>query len=152
MREPFCLSIADIRKLTIHQLLHVYGHETDEQGILVPMYHGEEESRPDPRETRIRQWMLNHGLSRREAEVWWKESQEAQERRASWEIDAENRMSSAIDAFVQTRHAAGQSVSDSEMQAERDRIGEELAADWLVQLAALRKEQVARRGFKGRVW
>lgn len=152
VREPFSLSIADVRKLTIHQLLYIYGHETDEQGILVPMFHGEEPAAPDPRETRIRQWMLNHGLSRREAEVWWKESQEVQERRAAWEIDAEKRMASCVDTFVRTRHAASQSVSDEEMQDERDRIGEELAADWLTQLATMRKEQVARRGFKGRAW
>ncbi len=154
-REPFNLSIAECRKLTLHQLAHIYSHGTDDQGNLDPIWMGEEDERSDKERT-LDGWKRGdgRGLSRRELEIWWREKQEVDRFRkefdAGWLEKIERGATLARDELARQGHRGDK--LENLAASERVRIMDEAEADWLARLAAFRAGQVRRRKVKGRVW
>ena len=61
----------EIKRLTFHQLNHIFFHETDKHGSLVPIYDQRTDWKSD--EERIREPWLAAGLSPEQCDIKWKE-------------------------------------------------------------------------------
>lgn len=75
-----------MRRLTLDQLDYVYGHETDKEGNLVPMFFAEGEKPPTEKERAIAGLRLR-GLSEENAEAVYADRRE--EREYKTKLDAE---------------------------------------------------------------
>lgn len=153
MREPFNLSIAEIRKLTLHQISYIYMHETDQEGQIVPMMVGDDVER-DEKQEQIDKWRLYHGLSQKEGEVWWREKLECDAWRDDWGRRTIAEIEDAARRYREEQFTAGlrgEALEIAVMAFKGQRLienDERLKVD----LAAFRAGQVKRRKFRGRVW
>jgi hypothetical protein len=121
---------------------------------LTPMYHGEEPEEVSEREKQIGQWMLYNGLSRKEAELWWKEGEEVKAFREKWDREQGQRISEAVGAKRMEWELQG--IRGDEIQ-QRDVLYRVELMDlgdvaFQTALRELREAQVKRRKHKGRFW
>lgn len=78
------MPIDKIKKLTLQQIYAIYGHPTDDNGSLSPIYNGPEPPQPSARDHFDAVWK-SRGIDGAAIEILWQEHKEVEKARASLE-------------------------------------------------------------------